>query len=1351
MKTVSNKKTKIKAKPRFKEPSKELKKAPQIAADEPHTGSFPIVGIGASAGGFEAFSDLLRYLPEQTGMAFVLVQHLDPTHESALPEMLSRMTKIPVLEVKDGLEVKPDHIYVIPANTTMGLKAGTLRLSARVITRGQHLPIDYFFHSLAEERESQSIGVILSGTASDGTEGCQAIKAAGGITFAQDEGSARFSSMPRSAISAGCIDFVLNPKKIAEELIRISHHPYLNHIHKSLEESPFAVQGSALDQLLMMVREATGVDFGLYKQTTLQRRIKRRMVLHRLEKLKDYLKYIKDNPGEMNELYRDILIHVTGFFRDSAAFDALRQIVFPSLFRERKLDESPVRIWVPGCSTGEEVYSIAIILLEYVWEQTRSIPLGSVTTKAVQIFGTDISDNALERARSGLYTEAAVSDISPDRLKRFFVKIDGGYQINKSIREMCIFAKQNVAKDPPFSNLDLVSCRNLLIYLGPALQKRVIPTLHYALKPNGYLMLGGSESLGTFSDNFILVDKKQKIYQKKRAATRLITYFTGLDYGIRKSQEPRPAKSTQNGFTVEKEVERVLANRYVPASIVVNDEMEIVQFRGKTGAYLEPAAGHPTFSLSKMAREGLLVDLRAAINKAKKDNILVQVEGVQVKSNGHTREVNLDVIPVHGQGSQERFYIVVFQDAEEDSPSVFSKKQKMQKRPAARQNATTRDNERLGREVTQLREQLQNLIEDHETTSEEYKSANEEVLSANEELQSTNEELETAKEELQSSNEELTTLNEELHNRNMELSLANNDLMNLLGNVNIPVVMVGNDLRIRRFTPPAQKLLNLIPADISRRLGEIRSNLNIDNLEDRARNTIDNTTLHEAEVREKNGGWYILRIRPYKTWDNKIDGAVISFQDIDVLKRTLDQTQDYADTLIENAREAILILDSTLKVKVANAAFYQCFEVLQKDTEGRLIYDLGNGQWNIPKLRGMLENTARNNARVDDFEVTHEFPNLGLRTMLLNARRIEPPPGQQMIYLTISDVTEQIERIARLKRQAALLELAHDAVIVRDVPGNIEFWNRGAKAMYGWTQEETIGRTTHEILKTQFPKPFEDVKAELLKTGHWEGELIHTRKDGTQVVVESRWAVQKSEGENLVILEINTDVTERKQSQDSLRELSSYLMRVQDEERRRIARELHDSTGQKLVALKINLSMAGDGNKGKKTPQMNIELVDEALSEIRGLAQLLHPPMLDEAGLISATKWLVDGFAQRAGIQIDLNMDPDMARLPDTVELALFRVIQESLNNIHRHSGAKKAKIELQRKNSSVALEISDNGKGLPPEMTSASSAFKPIIGVGILGMKERLVQLGGTLEISSGKKGGTVIKVVAPVAAEKK
>jgi two-component system CheB/CheR fusion protein len=985
----------------MKSSARKQTKSPRTAVAEKDVkappGLFPIVGIGASAGGLEAFSELLRYLPEKTGMAFVLVQHLDPKHGSVLQEILARTTKIPVTEVTQGVLVEPDHAYVIPANTNLSLKHGVLQLGSRVLTHGQHMPIDGFFRSLAQSVGPQAIGVILSGTASDGTEGCRAIKAAGGITFAQDEESAKYPDMPRSAVNAGYIDFILSPKDIARELGGISQHPYVSRTVPPGMEGFRGMVGADLDALFGLLRESNGVDFTNYKHTTLQRRIRRRMVVHKIETLKDYLRFIGRKPEELDELYRDLLIHVTGFFREPEAFLALRKHVYPKLFEGRKPD-NPIRVWVAGCSTGEEAYSIAITLLEYLWAHTRSISQAAI---AIQIFATDISETALDTARTGVYTEAAVSEISAERLKRFFVRQDGGYQVNKSVRDMCIFAKQNLVKDPPFSNLDLVSCRNLLIYLGPVLQRRVIPTLHYSLKPSGYLMLGEAESLGGFGDHFALVDKKDKIYQKRKTTARLATYFASTDYSPRRIEDARTGRQLPAPFTVENEVEQLLINRFVPASIVVNDQMEIVQFQGKTGAYLEPAAGHPTFSLSKMAREGLLVDLRAALSIAKKTKAAARRGGVRFQSEGKVREVDLEVLPLHGQSALERYYVVVFQEtvAPARPLSKVGGKAKKPDLPVAREN------EHLKREMAQLREQLGSLIEDHESTLEEFKSVNEEVLSANEELQSTNEEMETAKEELQSTNEELTTLNEEMQNRNAELSSANNDLLNLLGQVDIPVVMVSNDLRIRRFSPPAQKVLNLLPSDVGRRLGQIRPNLDLQDMEPMVRKVIDLTTPQEREVCTKEGVWHMLHVRPYETWDQKIEGAVISLQNIDALKRSLDHTREYADTIVESAREPILVLDARLQVTAANPAFYRTFEVTPEETEARLIYELGNGQWDIPRLRHLLEEIVPRNSRVDDFEMSHDFPHLGRRDMLLNARRVELQPGHAFILLAIEDVT----------------------------------------------------------------------------------------------------------------------------------------------------------------------------------------------------------------------------------------------------------------------------------------------------------------------------------------------------------
>ncbi len=978
---------------------------PPPGTDLSKADSFPIAGIGASAGGLEAFKELLSNLPEKTGMAYVLVPHLDPDHQSVLTEILSRFTKIPIAEVMDGMPVDRDHIYVLPPNKTMGISDRKFVLVERQPSHGPHLPIDYFFTALANDQGDQAIGIILSGTASDGTQGCIAVKVAGGITFAQDQKSAKFHDMPENAIRGGSIDFVLPPKGIAQELARISRRTHAARIHAESLAPAMTGQPAELDVLFALLQKAMGVDFRHYKQTTLQRRIKRRMVLHHFLKLKDYLRYIDGNPTELDALYRDLLIHVTEFFRDEGTFDTLRNKILPSLLQDRKPEDGPLRIWVPGCSTGQEVYSLAMVILEFLWAYDKSRRSPAIPQLVVQIFATDISDFALNRARSGIYAANEVSGISKEQLNRFFVRHDGGYQIHKSVREMCVFAKQNVVKDPPFSNLDLISCRNLLIYFGPILQKRAIPTFYYALKPRGYLMLGPSESLGSFEDLFTLVDKKHKIYQKKRSNARVVTHFIGPEYAMPRLEPAHSTNIPNTGFDVDREVERILAQRFVPGSIVVNDEMEIVQFRGKIGPFLEPASGHPTFSLSKMAREDIQVDLRDALTRAKKENRRVRKEGLRIASNGGTRAIDLEVIPIRGQSAGERLYIIAFQDAARPVPSTAAGRRRLERQ--TEKGRTSRELARTNHEVERLREQLHTLIDEHETTLEEFKSANAEILSANEELQSSNEELETTKEELQSSNEELSTLNEELQNSNAELTLANNDQLNLMTNVNLPVVMVGNDLRIRRFTPPAEKLLNLLPGDVGRRLGEIRSNLEPDDLDQFARTTIENAVLQEREVRLKDGPWYLLRVRPYKTWDDKIEGAVLSFQDIDSLKRTLDQTRTFAEALIENARESVLVLDEGLRVILANPVFCQTFQVSPKETKGRPIYELGNRQWDVPRLRELFHEITTHNTRIDGYEVRHKSKHLGLRHMILNARRIEPQGGPQMILLSIEDVTRK--------------------------------------------------------------------------------------------------------------------------------------------------------------------------------------------------------------------------------------------------------------------------------------------------------------------------------------------------------
>jgi two-component system CheB/CheR fusion protein len=810
--------------------------------------------------------DFLRNMPADSGTAIIYLQHSDASHTSELPQVLSRVTKMPVLLAVDVTELEPNHVYIAPPDGAVTCTAGVLRVTPR--PDRAVLPIDALFRSLSTDQGSRAIGVILSGTASDGTLGAKAIKAEGGITFAQDE-TARFDGMPHSAIAAGAIDFILPPADIAHEIARIAHHSY---VARDGDGDRFNEQ--ELSKIFAFLRSAHDVDFAHYKMPTIERRIRRRMALHKVETLREYIAILGEKPGEIEQLYSDILIRVTSFFRDPEVFTALQQEILPALVRDR--GSSPVRIWVPGCATGEEVYSMAILFQETLSAMELDCP--------VQVFGTDISDASIDRARSGLYTENIAAEVSPERLRRYFTRVDGGYRVSKAIRDCCIFARQNLTKDPPFSKVDLISCRNVLIYLDSVLQRRVMSVFHYALQPNGYLLLGSSETIGNYGELFVIVDRRHKVYQKKGSVGRLPLDVTRTALPLNMAQHERlraieeEAAPAPNLF---READRVLLARLSPAGVVIDDNLEILQFRGRTSAFLEPAPGTASFNLLKMAREGLFAELRTAIHQARKNDASVRRENVSMIADGDTQLLNIDVIPFVGPHST-RHFIILFESV---PPEPVASRKKGKKGAAPAPPVETKQTVRLRRELDATRDYLQSIIEEQEAMNEELRSANEEIQSSNEELQSTNEELETAKEELQSSNEELMTLNEELEHRNDELAHANNDLLNLLASVDLPIVMLDSSLRIRRFNPGAQRTLNLIPSDAGRSIRDLKLTLDLDDLDEMIASVIDTLEVRELEVRDRGGRTYLLRIRPYKTADNKIDGAVLVLIDIDQLKK----------------------------------------------------------------------------------------------------------------------------------------------------------------------------------------------------------------------------------------------------------------------------------------------------------------------------------------------------------------------------------------------------------------------------------------------------------------------------------
>ncbi|HYX37288.1 MAG TPA: chemotaxis protein CheB [Oligoflexus sp.] len=974
-----------------------------------------VVGIGASAGGLEAFTDLLAHLDPATGLTFVLVQHLDPSHKSFLTEILARATSIPVTEVTDGVVLESDHIYVSPANVSVSLEGNKLRLAPRKTGKGGHSTVDDFLCSLARERQHEAIGVVLSGTGNDGANGIAAIMAAGGVALAQSRESAKFHDMPAAAVAAGA-DFVLTLEDIAKELFALAER---KRIVRAPEENAQRTIGDeitgGIQKILGLMKTVKGMDFTHYKLPTVTRRIQRRMADHGMERVDDYVAYLRTNEFEADKLYEDLLIKVTRFFRDPPSFVALKTHVLPTIFA-RKVASAPVRIWVPGCATGEEAYSIAICMAEFMEEH------GSPAK--IEIFATDVSELALAKARAGRYDSRIRDDVSPERLDRFFIAEGNGYRVRPALRECCVFAKQNIARDPPFSRVDIISCRNLLIYLTQGLQIQILRNFHFALNPGGFLMLGHAETVGAAIDLFGAEDKENRIFQKNAVIRELAAAdFAMAGFGRRSSIQPASQPSrieTTRKSDFKAEADRAILNHAVGPGVVVNDRLEVIQFRGDTSEFLVNPSGDLTTSLFKMCREGMLVGLRAALQEASAADRPVKKEAWIKAFGSEIRNVTISAIPFVPAPEAQRFFVVLFTAGVMQSPDAAP--------PGADDESEVN---RLRRELAETKEYLNAIIEKAQATNEELRSVSEEILSSNEELQSANEELATAKEETQAANEELITVNEELQNRNQQLGQVNNDLANLFGSVQIPILMLSETLNVRLFTPSAEKILGVSAKDVGKPLAEIAAELKVDGLESMAREVIASLNTREMEVQDRLGCWYSLRIKPYRTEDNKIEGAVIALVDINAIKSSYEQVlvaRDYADAIVQTTPMPLVVLDGDLRVLTANRAFFHHFRVKPAETENVRIYDLGSGQWDIPSLRRLLEEILPSNERIEDYFIEEEFPIIGRRSMKLGARRLAQKAGiEARILLAIDDVTEEVSSAAEIQAAKNAAEAANSA------------------------------------------------------------------------------------------------------------------------------------------------------------------------------------------------------------------------------------------------------------------------------------------------------------------------------------
>jgi PAS domain S-box-containing protein len=1108
----------------------------QAVKDGIGSSEFPIVGVGASAGGLEAFRVLLEFLPVDTGLAFVIIQHLAAGQESMLTDILSRFTSMPVHQVEDGLKVEPDNVYVIPPGSTMTLSEGALRLNPK----GKSLrPIDDFFRSLAAERKTQAIGIVLSGTGTDGTEGLKAVKAEGGITFAQKPDSAQYAGMPQNAISAEAVDFILSADKIAKELSKIAKNPHLVRSEIVSQESKITKE-PGLRKIFSLLRTSFNVDFSHYKDTVVKRRVTRRIVINHIDNISDYADYLGTHHDELKALFDDMLIGVTSFFREPKTFETLKEKLFPELLKNRKSKE-PLRVWIPGCSSGEEAYSFAIVIQEFLEENGPS-------DIQVQIFGTDVNEKNVDRARQGIYPKSIEAYVSENRLKRFFTNFNGSYQIAKFIRDKCMFAKQDLTADPPFSNLDLISCRNMLIYFDSQLQERIIPILHYALKPNGFLILGESESLSKFTNLFEPVHKKSFIYTK-----RIGQYHVnfGVNYGFspsRSNTEKAPLKESLKkdaSALLRDKVDRLLITEYVPAAMLVNSNLDILVFRGNVMPYLSPESGQSSLNVSRFLRKELRSEVQTLVYRAKKECRAVAEAAIRFQSGELEKTVNIQVIPLPDEAS---FFLVLFEDVSA-AAAHLRKTIELTASPNGRENVKDSQIRELKEELDSSKQTLKTIVENQEATNEELRSAMEEVQSSNEELQSTNEELETAKEELQSSNEELTTLNDELKNRNQALAILSDNQANLNRNVDPAVVMIDGSLKIRLFTPSAQKILNLVPSDVGQRLSNVRLAISIHDLEKTILQVINSLGSEVREVTDEKGCFFELRIRPYVTEDNRIDGAVLSFIDVNELRQHENKLQIEETkyrTLAENSPDIIARFDRNLRYLYVNSVIEKITGISPKNFVGKTDAEVGLSQDTAEKWNKVLQNVIQSGKaengelefptlegpRIHQYVVVPEFSiNEAVETVLALLKDITDPKKSMELarktlerYRSFVEVSGEIGWIANDKGE-----------VVEDIPSWRKFTGQSYEEVKGWGWSKALHPI--DLEHALF------VWKEAVKTkNEYSVEYRIRRHDGFYRLFEVHGTpIFKEDGSVLEWVGTCIDITERKKVEEDLRKQAALI------------------------------------------------------------------------------------------------------------------------------------------------------------------------------------------------------------------
>jgi len=1313
-----------------------------------------IVGLGGSAGSIPAFREFLRHVPADSEMAYVVVVHLSPEHDSRLADVLQGSTTLPVMQVREPVKVEANHVYVIPPNKSLAMSDGTLVVSEVTGFAERRAPIDIFFRTLADTHDSHAVCVVLSGSGADGSMGLRRIKENNGLAIVQEPAEAQFDDMPRSSIATGLVDFVLPVAEMPRRMIAY---------RDQLRASPLARGESAdgdeqaLIDIFTFLRVRTGHDFTNYKRPTVLRRIERRLAVREIPRLADYARFLRDQPGEAEALLRELLISVTNFFRDRAVWERVEATIIPKLFAGKNSDDH-LRVWVAGCATGEEAYSVAMLLADAAMELA--------SPPEIQIFATDLDEHAIAKARNGFYAAAETADVSPERMRRYFVPDHDGFRVRRELRELVLFAHHNVIKDPPFSHVDFVTCRNLLIYLNRSAQERAMAVLHFALDPGGYLLLGTAESVDGAMQLFSTVDKEHHLYES-RAVPRVIAMPSATQLTVATDLQVTPpadvvARTRQRFGPLD--LHQRLLEDYAPPSLIVDDQYNIVHVSEHAVRYVQFSFGEPSINLLQVALPELRVALRTALFQAAQKHTTVIVHAADHQHQGASGTLNLIVRPTPQAGDPGQGYFLVLFDETAESGDVPPRTIAAPADPAA---------PHLEEEVVRLRSQMRATVEQYEIQAEEAKAANEELQAINEELRSTAEELETSQEELQSLNEELQTVNQELKIKIEEISHANNDMRNLMSSTEIGTIFVDRSLRVRLFTPRIRDIFNLIAGDIGRPLLDITSKLMIDNLAADVQKVLDRLQTIEREVQTHDGRWHLMRLLPYRTADDHIEGTVLTFVDVTERKRADDAlraTEERHRIIVENAREyAIVTTDPegliTSWSPGAEAAFgWTAAEILGQPLA--LTFSPQDRADGLPEKEREIAKAEGAAADVR-WHVCKDGSGVFIDGTM---RVLQSAGGQVRGFLKIGqDVTERRKTEVALRdseaRLQAIADLVPDLLWSNDADGNVDWCNQRWLEYTGQSFEDARGRGWLVAIHSADG----DTSRESFLTATRTGVPLRQEHRIRSASGTYRWFLVQAEplrdasGEIIRWFGAATDVQEQRAAREVLEErvrertaqleelsgqrqqLLERLVTATEEERRRIARELHDELGQHITALRVGLD--GPHDPSLRRMQAIVQRLDETVDR---LTLELRPPVLDHLGLHGAIATLADAYAGSSGMRIDVHLPAvDGERFSDAIETTIYRVVQEALTNVLKHAEAKTASIILEREGDTLRMIVEDDGLGFDADGVLSGTVARGRFG--LIGMRERLALVGGSLAFESEPGSGTTIYVRVPLVAAKK